>query len=62
MRIINMVDVPAEKKTYDEALRFVSNIQMNSNLLNEIKSFTDSIFNKIQNDVSEAMRIFSGRY
>ena len=30
MRIINMVDVPAEKKTYDEALRFVSNIQMKS--------------------------------
>jgi len=56
-----MVDVPAEKKTYDEALRFVSNIQMKSNLLKETKSFTDSIFNEIQNDVSEALRIFSER-
>ena len=62
MHILNLVlDVPAEKKAYDKALRFLGKIQMNSNLLNEIKSFTESIFNKIQNDVSEALRIFSQR-
>ena len=62
MHILNLVlDVPAEKKAYDKALRFLGKIQMNSNLLNEIKSFTESIFNKIQNDVSEALRIFSER-
>jgi Mg2+ and Co2+ transporter CorA len=59
--ILNLMDVSDEKKTYDEALRFVSKIQINSNLLNEMKSLTESIFNKIQNDVSEALRIFSGR-
>ena len=62
MKILNLLDVSDEKKTYDEALRFVSKIQINSNLLNAMKSLTESIFNEIQNDVSEALRIFSERY
>jgi hypothetical protein len=61
MSILNLMDVSDEKKTYDEALRFVSKIQINSNLLNAMKSLTESIFNEIQNDVSEALRIFSER-